>query len=108
MDYRSYIFENMKNSREKEYLMSMYPTEARKMQRAVEDAVGILDYEGSMIYDDYPDKRMLRKLMQSIYRQLFEVEGIEEEKGKRDLIDILVIQDIMKRRESPRKKKYIF
>lgn len=108
MDYRNYIFENMKAAREKEYLKSMYPREAKRIQKAVEDALEILDYEDSMIYDDYPDKLMLRKLMQTIYHQLFDIEGMQDEKGKRDLVDILVIQDIMKRRERSGRKKYKF
>ena len=45
-----------------EYLQEMYPQDAKRYQKRIRDILDKLDYEGSMIYDEYPDKWMLRKM----------------------------------------------
>ena len=62
----------------------------------------ILDYEGSMIYDEYPDKIMMRRLMTIIYDQIKDDESM---KNKRDIVDILVIEDILNRRQKSQQQK---
>lgn len=99
-----YFEEERKRAREAEYLKSMYPADARKIQKIVENAMQILDYEGSMIYDEYPDKIMLRRLMGIIYDQIKDDDSL---KDKKDIVDILVIEDVMKRRQKPRKTQKI-
>lgn len=95
-----YFDEERKRAREAEYFKSMYPADARKIQKIVEDAMHILDYEGSMIYDEYPDKIMLRRLMGIIYDQIKEDDGL---KDKKDIVDILVIEEVARRRQKPPK-----
>ena len=38
-----------------EYLQQMYPADARKYQKKIAEILDKLDYEGSMIYDEFPD-----------------------------------------------------
>lgn len=97
-----YFEEERRRAREAEYLKSMYPADARKIQKIVEDAMQILDYEGSMIYDEYPDRIMLRRLMAIIYDQIKDDEIL---KDKKDIVDILVIEDIMGRRLKNQQQK---
>ena len=43
-------------TRDLEYLQQMYPVQARKYQKIIAETLYCMDYEGSMIYDEYPDK----------------------------------------------------
>ncbi|MDE6917642.1 MAG: hypothetical protein K2P39_12690 [Lachnospiraceae bacterium] len=49
-----------------EYLQQMYPTYARKYQGAVSSVVDKMDYEGSFIYDQYPDKLTMQRMVESV------------------------------------------
>lgn len=49
-----------------EYLQQMYPTYAKKYQRVISDAVDKVDYDGSFIYDQYPDKITLQRMVASV------------------------------------------
>lgn len=53
-------------TRDLEYLQQMYPTEAKKYQKIIAEVLDKLDYEGSMIYDEYPDKWQIYRLTQII------------------------------------------
>lgn len=49
-----------------EYLQQMYPTYARKYQGTISSVVDKMDYEGSFIYDQYPDKLTLQRMVESV------------------------------------------
>ncbi len=53
-----------------EYLQSAYPNEVKRYQRKIADVLDKLDYEGSMIYDEYPDKYSLQRLAGTILKVL--------------------------------------
>ena len=53
-----------------EYLQQMYPMGAKKLLAEVNKALSILDYEESMIYDQYPDRFMLYKMGKDILESL--------------------------------------
>lgn len=48
--------------RDFEYFKSLYPREAKRLQLLVEATVDEVDYEGSPIYDEYPDRFFLEQL----------------------------------------------
>ena len=52
--------------RDLEYLQEMYPLEAKKYQKVIAEILDRLDYEGSMIYDEYPDKWQIYRLTQIV------------------------------------------
>lgn len=64
--------------RDLEYLQQMYPAEAKKYQKVIAGILDRLDYEGSMIYDEFPDKWQLYKLSKDI------LERIRKEEEKED------------------------
>ncbi len=95
-----------------EYLQQMYPLEAKKYQKTVVDILDRLDYEGSMIYDEYPDRWQLFKLSRDILDRIKR----EEEKANpdmdssperwewaADLIQIILFNEVFKRRHRPRR-----
>ena len=95
--------------RDLEYLQQMYPAEAKRYQRKVASILDKIDYEGSMIYDEYPDRMRLYQLAEDILNQI-KREDMEEtgktednpEKWNRigDMIQILLFYEIYKRRHT--------
>lgn len=53
-------------TRDLEYLQQMYPAEAKKYQKIIAEVLDKMDYDGSMIYDEYPDKWQIYRLTQII------------------------------------------
>lgn len=49
-----------------EYLQQMYPTYAKKYQNVISSIVDKMDYENSFIYDQYPDKLTLQRMVVSV------------------------------------------
>ena len=49
-----------------EYLQQTYPGEVRRCQRRIAEILDKYDYEGSMIYDEYPDRLSLFRIADTI------------------------------------------
>lgn len=49
-----------------EYLQQMYPTYARKYQSTISSVADKMDYDGSFIYDQYPDKLTIQRMVDSV------------------------------------------
>ena len=64
-------------TRDLEYLQQMYPMEAKRYQKIIVDTLNQMDYEGSMIYDEYPDKWQLYRLTQIIMDKIKRMESNE-------------------------------
>lgn len=107
-----YVDEERMSKRDVEYMRSIYPSMARKLWPYIEQECDRLEYEGSLIYDAYPDKLMLRLMCSRIY-EVARVElshngdmiRHEEAHWVREMIEILVYQELCKRRESWRKHR---
>ena len=54
--YPDLYMSEMETERDLQYLQQMYPADAKRMQKKVEEACDKLEYEGSMMYDEYPDR----------------------------------------------------
>lgn len=98
--------------RDLEYLQQMYPSEAKRYQKIISDILDKLDYEGSMIYDEYPDKWQLYKLSRDILDRIKREEKqknpdqeVPEEKWEwlGDMVQILLFYEIYKRRHNTRR-----
>lgn len=94
--------------RDLEYLQEMYPAEAKKYQKVIVDVLDRLDYEGSMIYDEYPDKWQIYRLMQIIVDRIKEAASAEKggnaenSAGIEELVQVLLCGEIYRRRHSNR------
>ena len=53
-----------KQEEEFSLMKSYYPETARRIQEKVEEECDLLDYEGSRLYDEHPDRYMLYHLVQ--------------------------------------------
>lgn len=84
-------------------LQEMYPRRAKRIQNLVSRECDKMEYEGSMMFDEYPDRFMLRLLCRNIYREL-EQKGDEElfEMNHDDtlfqLIEVMLMQEMYRRR----------
>lgn len=98
--------------RDLEYLQQMYPAEAKRYQKLISNTLDKMDYEGSMIYDEYPDRWQLYKLSMDILDRV-KREDTREEDGQNvppekwewmgDMIQILLFYEIYKRRHNSRR-----
>ena len=111
--------EEKRDRRDVEYMKSMYPMSAKKILPYVEEECDRMEYEGSMIYDEYPDRLLLNLMAGRIYDRMkegekkeiameIEKEQVETQELKRkkkdreetlmDLVQILLYQEIVQRR----------
>ena len=81
-------------------MKSYYPKMARKIQEKVEEHCQILDYEGSRIYDQFPDRLMMRRLCRQIREEVMpQAQSQEIAPGYLDeLIEVLLHHEISRRR----------
>ena len=91
--------------RDLEYLQQMYPAEAKRYQKLICNILDKLDYEGSMIYDEYPDRYSLLALTKSICRIL---EKEEDCQPAENMIQILLFNEVYKRRHGGRRGNIYF
>lgn len=105
--------------RDFEYMKSMYPETAKRLLPYVEDECDRMAYEGSVVYDEYPDPLQLRMMCRRIYDRVKDADDTEEmqmemqerigEKRYRkedrifDMIQIMVYQELFRRRCDHRK-----
>lgn len=102
--------------RDKEYMQSIYPEIAKMLLPFIERECDRLEYEGSLIYDEYPDKLLLRLMCGRVYKsaedELYK-QGMMLDAAKtqwiKELLEVLVYQSVCERRtywRSTRRKWY--
>lgn len=102
--------------RDLEYLQQMYPKDAKRYQQRISEILDKIDYQGSLIYDEYPDRWQLYGIADNILailKQEAKEEALEnkdappitEEKWEwiSDMIQILLFYEIYKRRHRGKK-----
>lgn len=103
-----------------EYMKSMYPDAAKKLLPYIEDECDRMEYEGSMIFDEHPDRLQMmlmgkrvfdRTQKDNIFSRNERAGGREQSDGGdwlRDLIQVMLYQEIYKRRCDHRKYRRKF
>lgn len=92
-------------TRDLEYLQQMYPLEAKKYQKIIAETLDKLDYEGSMIYDEYPDRWQIYRLTQVIVDKIKKMESEESlapREGITEFVQVLLCYEIYRKRHSNR------
>lgn len=95
-------------TRDLEYLQQMYPSEAKRYQKIIAEILNQIDYEGSCIYDEYPDKWQLYRLTQTVMDKIKRMEHTETEEqgnaeekswdGIEEFVQVLLYYEIYKKR----------
>lgn len=113
--------------RDFEYMKSMYPDMARRILPFVEEECDRMEYEGSMMYDEYPDQLQLRMMCSRIYNRVRQEEDmgepedadVEMEQNRRrggqnrddvlrELVNVILFQELFKRRGERRRRRRLF
>ena len=97
--------------RDLEYMKSLYPMMAKKVLPYVEEECERMEYEGSVIYDEYPDQLQIRMMCNRIYnkvKDMEEEEGTEREEWLRELIQIMLFHELHQRRCNHRRYRRRF
>ncbi len=82
-----------------EYLKSMYPEIPKRILPYIEEECDRMEYENSMIYDQYPDKLQLKLMCGRICGNIQKQEHLPELSGElRDLAEVMLFQELYKRR----------
>ena len=83
-------------------MRSYYPESAKRLQEVAEHECQGLDYAGSFIYDEYPDRWMLQRLGREIRELAFPEAEITAMTGNQDFLNdlalVLLLQEIANRR----------
>ena len=88
-------------TRDLEYLQQMYPSQAKKYQKIIAETLDRIDYEGSMIYDEYPDKWQIYRLTQIIVDKISKSEGESSDSDPdrtAEFVQVLLSYEIYKKR----------
>ena len=94
-------------TRDLEYLQQMYPVEAKRYLKIIVDTLNQIDYEGSMIYDEYPDRYGMERLTESVWNVIKreeqsqnpqEMQNAETGEWIKALLFVLLNTEVYKRR----------
>lgn len=107
-------------------LKDLYPEAAKELMPLVEEECDKLEYEGSLMFDEYPDRTMVSEITGRIYDQVKDKYNIQEGEDKdemlamnvetyrryppkknwlRDLAKVLFVDEIFRRRHRKRKHR---
>ena len=89
------------NRRDSDYMKSIYPDTAKRLVPYIEEECDRMEYDGSMMYDEYPDRLQLRLMCRRIYDR---AKDGEKEPGSwlQDLIEVMAYQELCRRRQEHR------
>ena len=108
--------------RDIEYLRSMYPDIPKRLLPYVEEECDRMEYENSMVYDQYPDKLQLKLMCGRVCDNVCrherlsisasdrrsqkdaERDGGIEAQSIRDLVEVMLFQEIYRRRCDHRRR----
>lgn len=124
-----FMYDNERmEQRDYEYMLSLYPDAAKRVLPYVEEECDRCEGPFSMIYDEYPDRLQLRLMGNRIYDKVKDNErisyedmengddkGVQEQQYHqsrpnwlRDLIDVMLYQELYKRRSENRRMRQKF
>ena len=85
-----------------EYMKSLYPALAKRILPYIEEECDRMEYGNSVIYDEYPDRLQLRMMCGRIYENVRKNEEryleIEKDAQLKDLIELMLYQELYNRR----------
>lgn len=82
--YPDVYMSEMETERDLQYLQQMYPADAKRMQKKVEEECDKLEYEGSMMYDEYPDRVSMLLICDRIEKALAREDAERQAKEEAD------------------------
>ena len=101
------LYDDDKNMRrDLDYMKSIYPKAAKLLLPYVEEECDRMEYDGSMMYDEYPDHLSLRIKAKEVWENAIKGENFGEKEPAweelQDLIGVLLLQEMLRRRRKNR------
>lgn len=114
--YMTYPMQNlylteMEYEKDMERMKELYPREVKTILEYVEDECDKMEYEGSLMFDEYPDRLMLERVVDSIYYMVADADDADVEaeqyRGRRpsgrddylrELIGVILNNEMYRRR----------
>ena len=118
--YIAYPFsENLREQEAEEQdfegLLDLYPANVRKLWPKVEELCDKMEYDGSMMYDECPDKYKVRRMAEELCADAAEEEeDLRAQSGRRrgnpleDMVQMLLVHEMYRRRCRRRRHKCHF
>jgi hypothetical protein len=108
--------------RDIEYMKQLYPETARKLQFEIDNECDKLEYDGSAMFDEYPDRTFIDRIVDRIYDKMkdeddeaqVEMQNMYGHSSRRrgsryrDLITLLLLGEIFNRRRRFRSRRNWF
>ncbi len=86
--------ERRRHKNEVDYFKGLYPAAVRFCEQLVEELCDRLDYKGSPIYDEYPDRETICRMRNRIVRRAKELGRDADE----DMTLVLLLNELLRRR----------
>jgi hypothetical protein len=104
------------------YMKQLYPSSTRRIQSEIENECDQMEYDGSVMFDEYPDKIHLERIIDRIYDRVKEFDEEPQLEANslyfypqnrrrnvlHDLVTILFLNEIFNRRRHHRSKRRWF
>lgn len=100
------------DDRDMDYVKEMYPMTFSRLQELVENECNRQEFAGSMMYDEYPDKLGILRIVGNIFNEIKkdELECVGDECTKypddrwlKDIITVLLLNEMYRRRQHLRR-----
>ena len=120
--YPIYGYDNSEDlDRDIEYMKQLYPYTARVIQKEVDDECDKLEYDGSLMFDEYPDKTSLDRIADRVYDKIKNIEEEPQVEANsiynypsrrrnflRDIVSLILLNEIFNRRRHHRSRRRWF
>lgn len=82
--------EELEYEKDMQKLKDLYPKEVRSIQTMVEDECDKMEYDGSLMFDEYPDRMMLDRIVKRIYDgvSVTKTEAVDFEAEQYELVNM--------------------
>ena len=92
--------------RDYEYMKSVYPDTAKRLIPYVEEECDRMEYDGSFMFDEYPDQLQIRRVSRRVYYRLNKKEYeddlmMQETNGRNwmeDFVTMMLLNEMYQRR----------
>lgn len=100
------LFASKEETEEKDFdnIKLLYPKVAQSLFSLIEDICDKMEYKGSMMYDEYPDKTSIQKICNSYCKEKTDFDICSKE----DFLQILLLQEMYYRRCRYRRRNDLF
>jgi hypothetical protein len=103
-------------------MKQLYPKTARIIQKEIEDECDKMEYDGSMMFDEYPDREYLEKITDRIYDRIKDMVDEPEVEANsvyfypprrrrnhlRDIVSLILLNELLNRRRRYRSRRRWF